>query len=325
MMASVPFCAPSTPPETGASRKATRCFRSKSSAQRAVSALTVEQSMTRVPGASPGARPSTTARTSPSAETQITTTSRPAANSFREAGAGTPSSAPSAVALAPLRFQSAASSCALWRFLAMGAPMAPRPAKPTRNIGQLSGASAGLSGASATKENAAPSMKDGGGVRDDCRSESALRAADGFDLLRGFDADSGEFGVRQVRALATRFVAVEPARVDGLRVVGARLLATIGARGFEILRDVRGDARVVLRGRDALVARGELRTLGGLLLRVRASGGFGRTLGAGADTHGAGNRLVRVHGHATLVDVLVNVARLRDGAGKDGGNQGQDC
>ena len=46
MMASVPFCAPSTPPLTGASTNCTARAASSCSAQRAVSALTVEQSMT---------------------------------------------------------------------------------------------------------------------------------------------------------------------------------------------------------------------------------------------------------------------------------------
>ena len=66
------------------------------SAQRAVSALTVEQSMTSAPWRKPGARPSTTERTSASAETQMTTASTAAANSASDAGDWQPSSAASA-------------------------------------------------------------------------------------------------------------------------------------------------------------------------------------------------------------------------------------
>ena len=110
MMASVPFCAPSTPPLTGASRKLHAARRRGiASAQRAVSALTVEQSMTSAPvreTRAPGA--SMTARTSASAETQITTASSRVARSRRAmAGAAQPSSAASACALSALRFQTA--------------------------------------------------------------------------------------------------------------------------------------------------------------------------------------------------------------------------
>src|SRR5688572_14208158 len=135
MMASVPFFAPSTPPLTGASTNLALRLASVLSAHFAVSALTVEQSITREPGASPGASASTTERTSASAETQITATSTSFANSSRGAGAATPSSEARAVAFSRLRFQTAVSRPALWRFLAMGAPMAPRPANPTRVIG----------------------------------------------------------------------------------------------------------------------------------------------------------------------------------------------
>ena len=135
MMASVPFCAPSTPPLTGASTNSTPREARNASAHRAVSALTVEQSMTSAPRFRPGARLSIVERTSASADTQITTVSRRAAKSARFAGAGQPSSDASDCALAVVRFQTAASMPALWRFFAMGEPMAPSPAKPTRCIG----------------------------------------------------------------------------------------------------------------------------------------------------------------------------------------------
>jgi hypothetical protein len=150
MMARVAFCAPSTPPLTGAStNKAPRAAR-KLSAQRAVSALTVEQSMTSVPLVIPGAMPSMTERTSASADTQMTMAESGRANSGSDVGAVTPSSAASACALSALRFHTECSSAARCRFLAMGRPMAPNPNKPTRVIG------AELSGAGATNENAVP-------------------------------------------------------------------------------------------------------------------------------------------------------------------------
>ena len=113
MMARVLFFAPSTPPLTGASTKLTPRSPRKVAAQRAVSALTVEQSTTSAPRARPGAMSSITERTSVSAETQITAASIRPANSGRVAGAATPSSAPSDRALSALRFQTAASSPAL--------------------------------------------------------------------------------------------------------------------------------------------------------------------------------------------------------------------
>src|SRR6185312_2754928 len=71
----------------------------------AVSAETVEQSITRLPEASPGASARTTSSTSLSAETQRTTASTPLASSAGVAGAATPSSPASACAFSRVRFQ----------------------------------------------------------------------------------------------------------------------------------------------------------------------------------------------------------------------------
>ena len=99
MIARVPSRAPSTPPLTGASRNCALRSRSLCAALRAVSALTVEQSMTMVLGRSAGAIASTTSSTSASAETHITMTSLSAAMSASFATAVQPVSWASAWAL----------------------------------------------------------------------------------------------------------------------------------------------------------------------------------------------------------------------------------
>ena len=93
--------------------------------------------------------PSHTAREASSSATMVTTASASIAASPGEVDQRAPRAIRSS-ALARLRFQTEASNPALWRFFAMGIPMAPRPAKPTRIIG------AGLSGAGAGKQNAVP-------------------------------------------------------------------------------------------------------------------------------------------------------------------------
>src|SRR6187399_873956 len=170
--------------------------------------------MTSVSCGRAGARLSTMERTSASAETQMTTASSPAANSASDGGAWQPSSAASSAALTLVRFQTDWSNPARWRFLAMGAPMAPRPAKPTRVIG-------------ANYQVQGPQRKSTpeGGDRGRSREWSALRAADGFDCLGGIDAFLAEFGVVQVFKLSIFGGAIEALRIDGLRICVARLLA----------------------------------------------------------------------------------------------------
>jgi hypothetical protein len=83
MMASDALRAPSTPPLTGQSRKPTPKVSRWACMSRAVPALTVEQSITIMFGLKPESSPLTTARTSSSADTQITTASQLPANSAR--------------------------------------------------------------------------------------------------------------------------------------------------------------------------------------------------------------------------------------------------
>ena len=132
MMASVPFWAPSTPPLTGQSRNDAPRAATRAPAVRAVSADTVEQSMTSMPGFRPGASARTTSRTSVSAETQSTSASQSRAKASGVAAAEQPSSRASSLARPALRFQTPCSMPALCRLRAMGAPMAPRPRKPVR-------------------------------------------------------------------------------------------------------------------------------------------------------------------------------------------------
>ena len=134
MMARVPWRAPSTPPLTGQSRNAPPCAATIAPAASAVAAETVEQSMTRLPGFSPGASARTTSRTSVSADTQRTSASQSAARSAGVAAWVQPSSAARSAASAVLRFQTPCSISALCRLRAMGAPMAPRPRKPVRMV-----------------------------------------------------------------------------------------------------------------------------------------------------------------------------------------------
>ncbi len=83
---------------------------SRLAAVRAVSAATVEQSMTMAPGFSVGRIASTTESRSASAETQVTMTSQAAASSAGLAKARQPVSAASSAAFDAVRFQAPASS-----------------------------------------------------------------------------------------------------------------------------------------------------------------------------------------------------------------------
>ncbi len=132
MIASVASRAPSTPPLTGQSRNSTCFVASCSAARRAVSALTVEQSMTSVPGRATVAICATISSTSASADTHMTIASTSLASAATEAACVQPSSAASALALPALRFHSDASCPDLWRLRAMGSPIEPRPITPAR-------------------------------------------------------------------------------------------------------------------------------------------------------------------------------------------------
>ena len=211
MMASVPFCAPSTPPLTGASMNSRRRAARNSSAQRAVSALTVEQSMTSAPLRKPGRQAfddRADVRIGGDADHDRVDAARRSRRVI--AGAWQPSSAASACALSLLRFQTAASSPARWRFFAMGAPMAPRPAKPTRFIG-------------ANYQAQAPQRKTPSKGR---RSSSIwtelslVRQPWGPQMdstaLAAVDARLRELGIGQVFALAILARAIHALRVDGL-------------------------------------------------------------------------------------------------------------
>jgi len=134
---SVAFLAPSTPPLTGQSRKPPPAAATCRAAVRAVSAATVEQSMTTAPGLSAGQTASTTASRSPSAETQVTTASQDDASSAGDPKARQPVSAAKAAAFEAVRFQMPARRLARCRLRAMCWPMAPRPMNPAFMAGSI--------------------------------------------------------------------------------------------------------------------------------------------------------------------------------------------
>src|SRR5574343_733721 len=134
---SLPLRAPSTPPDTGASRKPMPRAASRPAASRAVSRDTVEWSMTSAPGANTPARPSTHCSTSASRDTHSTTASH-SAKSAGPRAARTPSAAANASALVWVRLPTAAHRTLACRWPAIGAPMAPKPMKPTREMAFIS-------------------------------------------------------------------------------------------------------------------------------------------------------------------------------------------
>src|SRR6185369_16563520 len=131
MIDSLPFFAPSTPPDTGASRKSQPAFFINACACFAVSGATVEWSTTIVPGRACAAISRTTPSTSASALTHSAITSQSGASSAIVAGAATPCSAANACAFSALRLLTAASRPALRKCPAIGKPMAPKPTNPT--------------------------------------------------------------------------------------------------------------------------------------------------------------------------------------------------
>ena len=185
-----------------------RVRRETASAQRAVSALTVEQSMTSAPWRKPGARPSTTARTSASAETQITTASSHAAKSASVAGDWQPSSAASASALSRLRFQTASSSPATMEIFRHGSTHGTETCKADAHHRRE------LSGASATKENAVQRtafIEHLNRLTQPCGPQMASTA------LAAFDALLRELGVgRGSSRLPSVVGAIHATRADGL-------------------------------------------------------------------------------------------------------------
>ena len=106
------------------------CAASIAAARRAVSTDTVEWSITTAPGCSRLARPATFSSTSASNDTHSATTSQPAKLSVERA-ARTPSSAASTAAFCWVRLPTTASMPRACRCRAIGAPIAPRPMKPT--------------------------------------------------------------------------------------------------------------------------------------------------------------------------------------------------
>src|SRR6185503_8317801 len=103
----------------------------------------------------------------------------------------------------------------------------------------------------------APSFRKGPAFMQVWRECSALRAADGVDRLGRVEALLRQLGIAQVDAVAILVQAIQPAAVDAALVIGTRFLATFGARGFQVLGDVRRNSLVVLPLRDALIAGGK--------------------------------------------------------------------
>ena len=137
MIVSVPFAAPSEPPETGASTMRTsrsaRCWASSL----ARTGLIVEQSISIDPGRRPSASPcspKTTASTSGESRTHVTTMSLVVARSLGLAASVAPSSTSGPVRPG-VRFHTVSGKPARARLAAMAAPIVPKPAKPTLSIG----------------------------------------------------------------------------------------------------------------------------------------------------------------------------------------------
>ena len=131
MIDSLPFLAPSTPPETGASRNPMPCSASSALADLAVSEATVEWSTTTLPGASTVDSALTFSSTSASAETQSTTTSQ-SAKSAGVSAALTCASAANCCAFAKVRLPTTPSNPCACKCPASEWPMAPSPMNPTR-------------------------------------------------------------------------------------------------------------------------------------------------------------------------------------------------
>src|SRR5690606_5074818 len=133
---SVPFSAPSLPPETGASSMATPRAASSPARRRVAAGATVLMSTSTLPGSRPWTAPSsptTTASRSGVSDTIVKTTSRPTAHSRGVAARAAPAAA-SGSSRSRVRLWTVTSCPAASRRLAMGAPIVPRPTKPTRML-----------------------------------------------------------------------------------------------------------------------------------------------------------------------------------------------
>src|SRR5690625_66464 len=131
IITSCPVRAPSTPPDTGASRNAAPASATLAAARCTVVTLIVEQSTTTLPGANAGCMASITASTSASADPPLIITSLRCASSAGSAACDTPCVRAKEAAFAAERFQTQVNRPALARFAAMPSPIAPRPINPT--------------------------------------------------------------------------------------------------------------------------------------------------------------------------------------------------
>src|SRR5439155_364087 len=132
---SVPFCAPSLPPDTGASTRATPCSASRAAKSRVADGAIVEQSMTSWPSRAPSAAPlgpNRTASTSGVSDTQTTTASVAVATAAGLSARVTPRSSSSGPRPG-LRFQAVTVKPARARLPAIAAPIVPSPRNPIRS------------------------------------------------------------------------------------------------------------------------------------------------------------------------------------------------
>ena len=138
MMASVAFFAPSTPPLTGQSRKPAPMPARRLAAARAVSAATVEQSMTMAPAFSVGAdRIDDGEQVLVGGDAGDDDVAGRGELGRASANARQPVSEARAVAFDAVRFQAPASRPARCRLRAMCWPMAPRPMNPAFMAGPI--------------------------------------------------------------------------------------------------------------------------------------------------------------------------------------------
>src|SRR5689334_2289256 len=136
-MVSVPFSAPSDPPETGASTIPIPRSASRAAMSAVADGDTVEQSTTRPPLARPSATPpgpSSTCSRSGVSETQVKTASAACAASAGDAARSAPSAA-SGSSRSRVRLCTVTSCPASIRCRAMGPPIVPRPITATRMPG----------------------------------------------------------------------------------------------------------------------------------------------------------------------------------------------
>ena len=126
----VPFFAPSTPPETGASTKPALAPCRLEATLFAVAGLTVEVSTSTDPGLTPGSNCLTTSSKSWSAETQVRMTLQAAANCSGVPATRAPVSFEISSATLLVRFHTILKKPVFARCRAIGAPIAPRPMTP---------------------------------------------------------------------------------------------------------------------------------------------------------------------------------------------------